>query len=247
MSQKEKINGILKALKEHSPDVRCALHHESPFQLLIATILSAQCTDKKVNQVTPKLFEKFPQPADFARANLEDIEFEIRSIGLFRSKAKSLKECSERLVQEFASKVPEKVEDLLSLRGVARKTANVVLGEIYNRPDGVVVDTHVRRITQLMGLTKEEDPKKIEKDLNQLIPRSEWRDFSHRVIHLGREICIARRPQCEHCPVLRFCSRRGLKPLKRPVQRVYSLDRQGGLKALKKSGDSTAAKQRKLR
>lgn len=238
LSQKERVPQILAALEKHYPHVRCALHHESPFQLLIATILSAQCTDKKVNEVTPVLFQKFPSPEKMAAASLKEIEKQIKSIGLFRSKAKSLKECSQKLVEEFHGEVPSSIEELLQLRGVARKTANVVLGEIWNRPDGVVVDTHVRRISYLLGLTKETDPKKIEKDLNRLIPREEWVNFTHRVIHLGREICIARRPQCLTCPLLEICPRKGLPRLQ---NRVFEQTPEQDLRPARKKRSNSAA------
>lgn len=235
LKKSEKISGILNRLEENYPHVKCALDHKSPFQLLIATILSAQCTDKKVNEVTPQLFKKYPTPQKMAKASIAEIEHEIRQIGLFRSKAKSLKQSSERLVEDFGSEVPGNVEDLLSLRGVARKTANVVLGEIFNQPDGVVVDTHVKRISYLLGLTKETDPKKIEQELNKLIPREEWVNFTHRVIHHGRQICVARRPQCLDCCLLDLCGRKGLKKLPQRPSGALSLDAKGELRPLKKS------------
>ncbi|RME75072.1 MAG: endonuclease III, partial [Planctomycetota bacterium] len=163
------------------------------------------CTDKRVNQVTPPLFERFPEAKDFALASLEEIEEYIRSTGFYKNKARAIKEACQRIVDQFGGKVPNKMEDLLSLRGVARKTANVVMGTAFGKAEGVVVDTHVKRISRLLGLTEETSPEKIEKDLMALLPKKEWIPFSHMLIFHGREICKARNPQCEICELKKYC------------------------------------------
>lgn len=204
--QKEKrLKQILKKLHEKYPQPECALIHENPLQLLVATILSAQCTDKRVNQVTPALFQRFPAAKDFAYASLEEIEEYIRSTGFYRNKAKSIQEACLKIVEEFGGKVPDNMKDLLSLRGVARKTANVVLGTAYGKTEGVVVDTHVKRISRLLGLTQENSPEKIEKDLMVLLPKEEWIPFSHMLILHGREVCKAPKPQCSLCNLQKLC------------------------------------------
>tara|TARA_Y100000588_G_scaffold383518_1_gene473004 strand:- start:7283 stop:7858 length:576 start_codon:yes stop_codon:yes gene_type:complete len=189
------------------------LHHDGPFQLLAATILSAQCTDERVNMVTPALFEKFPTAETLAKGRIRDIERIVKSTGFFRAKAKSLKGMAQGLVADHGGEFPRDVEDLIKLPGVGRKTANVVLGVCYGIASGVVVDTHVKRISNLLGLTTEGNPEKIERDLMGLLPKKEWIAYSHRIIHHGRKICIARRPQCPECPLLRCCERVGLPPL----------------------------------
>lgn len=204
---------VARVLARTYPDAVCALHHENPFQLTVATILSAQCTDERVNLVTPQLFRRFPTPDKLARASQADVENIIKSTGFFRAKAKSLRGMAQKLVAEFDGQLPRTVDELTGLPGVGRKTANVVLGTAFGIATGVVVDTHVRRITRLLGMTTENDPVKIERDLMQLLPRSEWVDFSHRLIHHGRRICIARRPKCRECPLLKLCPRVGLPPL----------------------------------
>ncbi len=191
--QKERAEQILKELYQHYPNPHCELNHRNPFELLIATILSAQCTDVRVNKVTPKLFETYPTPELMAQAPLEELEELVRTTGFYKNKALSLKETSTRLVEEFDGEVPQNMEDLLSLRGVARKTANVVLGNAFNINVGVVVDTHVKRISNRFGLTKEKkNTGKIEKDLMALFPRDNWTDLSHLLIHHGRGPCKAR-------------------------------------------------------
>lgn len=210
MSQKsrkeqQRISLILAGLREHYPDAQCALHHRSPFELLVATILSAQCTDERVNQVTPVLFRRYPDPQALARARPEDLQEIIRSTGFFRNKTKSLLGASRKLVEEHQGKVPKHMEDLLSLPGVARKTANVVLGTAYGISSGIVVDTHVKRVSRRLGLTRETDPEKIEKDLMKKIPKEEWIDFSHRMIWHGRRICRAQKPKCEICFLADLC------------------------------------------
>jgi endonuclease-3 len=201
----ERVSEILKRLDERYPNVVCALHHNSAWELLVATILSAQCTDVRVNLVTPVLFEKYPTPEHFAALQPEDLEPDIRSTGFFRNKSKSLVGAARKVVSEFGSQVPRTMDELLSVPGVARKTANVVLGSWYKIADGVVVDTHVQRISRRLELTKNEDPQKIEQDLMQVVPRSRWIDFSHQIIHHGRAICIARKPKCAECPLENLC------------------------------------------
>ena len=189
------------------------MHHDGPFQLLAATILSAQCTDERVNMVPPALFEKFPTAEPLAKGRIRDIERIVKSTGFFRAKAKSLKGMAQGLVADHGGEFPRDVEDLIKLPGVGRKTANVVLGVCYGIASGVVVDTHVKRISNLLGLTTEGNPEKIERDLMGLLPKKEWIAYSHRIIHHGRKICIARRPPCPECPLLRCCERVGLPPL----------------------------------
>lgn len=211
--RKRQAGRVCRALAAAYPDAVCALHHESPFQLLAATILSAQCTDERVNQVTPNLFHKYPDAAALARATQASVEKIIQSCGFFRSKATSLRGMARKLVDEFDSEVPQTIDELVTLPGVGRKTANVLLGTSFGIASGVVVDTHVQRISRLLGLTRESDPVKIERDLMQILPQKEWVNYSHRLIHHGRKICIARRPKCSECPLLRCCDRVGLPPL----------------------------------
>ena len=202
----ERIEAILNILEDAYPNVKCALHHRSPWELLVATILSAQCTDVRVNMVTPSLFNKFPTPADFAAAPLPEIETEIRSTGFFHNKAKSISGAAKKLIAEFNGKVPRKMEELLTLPGVARKTANVVLGVAYKEAVGVVVDTHVLRLSMRLGLTRNTAPEKVEQDLMKIIPQDHWIAFSHEMIHHGRQICIARKPRCADCPLEPLCN-----------------------------------------
>ncbi len=204
---------ITQVLARTYPVAECALHYESAFQLLAATILSAQCTDERVNMVTPALFRKYPTPQALAAATQEDVESIIQSTGFFRAKAASLRGMAQGIVERFGGEIPQSLEDLVTLPGVGRKTANVVLGTAFGIPSGVVVDTHVTRITNLLALTKHKDAVKIEQDLIRLLPQEEWVNFSHRLIHHGRRICIARRPRCSECPLLALCPRVGLPPL----------------------------------
>ena len=191
--QKERAVEILDRLYEHYPDPRCELNHQNAFELLIATILSAQCTDERINKVTPTLFELYPTPELMAEAPLEDLEELVKSTGFYKNKAKSLKETSKTLVKKFRGEVPKTMNELLTLRGVARKTANVVLGNAYGINEGVVVDTHVKRISNRFGLTKEKNnAEKIESDLIALFPQESWGDLSHLMIHHGRKACKAR-------------------------------------------------------
>ncbi|NBC65783.1 MAG: endonuclease III [Bacteroidetes bacterium] len=192
-NQKERALELYNELLEYYPDPRCELDHRNPFELLIATILSAQCTDVRVNKVTPDLFEAYPTPETMAEADLEDLEELVRSTGFYRNKAKSLKESSNIIVEEFNGKVPKTMNELLTLRGAARKTANVVLGNAFGKNEGVVVDTHVKRLSNRFGLTKEKkNTNKIEKDLMALFPRETWTNLSHLFIHHGRNACKAR-------------------------------------------------------
>jgi len=196
---------IFQKLDEAYPAATCALHHHNAFQLLIATILSAQCTDERVNMVTPSLFQKYPTPKDFAYANPKDIENEIRSTGFFRNKTKSIIGASKKIVEDFHGEVPRTMEELLTLSGVARKTANVVLGCAYGIASGIVVDTHVQRLAGRLDLTKNTDPKKIEQDLMQIIPHDKWILFSHQLIWHGRHVCQARKPKCIECNLEPIC------------------------------------------
>jgi endonuclease-3 len=201
----QRLSAILEILERTYPDVRCALLHENAWQLLVATILSAQCTDVRVNMVTPALFKKYPTPASLARIEPVELEPLIRSAGFFRNKSKSIVGAARRIVQQFHGRVPETMEELLSLPGVARKTANVVLGSWFGRGEGIVVDTHVHRISRRLELTGSDDPKHIEQDLMKLIPQAKRIDFSHQLIHHGRALCVARGPKCVECPLETVC------------------------------------------
>jgi endonuclease-3 len=201
----ERVAEILKILDETYPNVECALNHSSPFQLLIATILSAQCTDVRVNLVTPELFRRFPTPESMAKATLPQLESLIRTTGFFRNKAKSLQGAARKLVAEFNSQVPQTLAELITIPGAARKTANVVLGVCFNKAEGVVVDTHVQRISRRLGLAKAESPQKIEQELMQILPRDHWIRYSHQIIHHGRALCTARKPKCKDCPLELLC------------------------------------------
>jgi endonuclease-3 len=211
--RKQQARKVALALTQTYPTAICALHHDGPFQLLAATILSAQCTDERVNLVTPALFAKYPTPVDLAAANQADVEKIIQSTGFFRAKAANLIGMAKSLVSQFGGDLPRTLDEMISLPGVGRKTANVVLGTAFGIPTGVVVDTHVKRITRLLGLTINKTPEKIERDLQALLPKSEWINFSHRLIHHGRRICNARRPKCKECSLLNLCARAGLPPL----------------------------------
>ena len=203
---------VIRGLKKMYPDVTCALVHESPLQLLVSTILSAQCTDKRVNMVTPKLFEKYPTAAHLAKAPIRSLEKLVQSTGFFRNKAKNIKACCAELTGRYDGQVPRDIDLLVELPGIGRKTANVVLGTAFGMATGVVVDTHVTRISRRLGLTAQKDPVKIERDLMAQLPKKEWIDFSHRLIHHGRAICSARRPACDECPMAKFCPRIGVDP-----------------------------------
>jgi endonuclease III len=201
----ERVAEILKRLNDLYPEVTCALTHASAWELLVATILSAQSTDVNVNRVTPELFRKYPTVEAFAGLTPEQLEPDVRSTGFFRNKSKSVVGTAKRLVAEFGGQVPEDIEKLLTLPGVARKTANVVLGTWFKKAEGVVVDTHVHRISRRLELTKENEPQKIEQDLMKIIPRDRWILFSHQVIWHGRKLCIARKPKCADCALENIC------------------------------------------
>jgi endonuclease III len=203
--ERRRVQGILSRLQENIPDAACALRHESAYQLLVATILSAQCTDKRVNLVTPELFRRYPDAAALSGADPAELREVVRSTGFFRNKARNLIAAATAIARDFAGRVPDRMEDLLSLPGVARKTANVVLGTWFGIADGVVVDTHVSRLSKRLGLTEATDPLKIERDLMAKVPRSHWIDFSHRLIHHGRRTCDARRPRCAECFLAELC------------------------------------------
>lgn len=201
----ERAREIYERLIEHYPDAHCALDFKSPFQLLIATILSAQCTDKRVNMVTPALFKRYRTPAALAAANPDELEEMIKSTGFFRNKTKSLLGMSNAIAEKHRGKVPDSLDELVQLPGVGRKTANVVLGNAYDRNEGVVVDTHVGRLAKRLGLTRNTDPVKVEQDLMKLFPSDRWTMLSHLLIEHGRRICEARRPKCEQCFLSDIC------------------------------------------
>ncbi|HEV2417548.1 MAG TPA: endonuclease III [Terriglobia bacterium] len=200
-----RLRKIFAALDALFPQAQCALKHENPFQLLVATILSAQCTDVRVNMVTPGLFAKYPTPQDFAALQPETLAEDIRSTGFYRNKAKSIVGAAAKIMAEFEGNVPQNMEDLLGLPGVARKTANVVLGTAYGIATGLVVDTHVFRITHRLKLSLSNTPEKVEQDLMKIIPQERWISFSHQVIWFGRKVCIARKPLCISCPIEKIC------------------------------------------
>ena len=204
-ARQQRVAEILRGLDRMYPDARCALEHRSPWELLVATILSAQCTDKRVNLVTPGLFAKYPTPRDFASVRPEVLANDIRSTGFFNNKAKSIVGAAKRVVSEFSGQVPRTLEELLTIPGAARKTANVVLGTAYGVASGVVVDTHVQRITRRLDLTRNTDPVKIERDLMQVIPKEKWILFSHQTILHGRALCVARNPRCAQCLLSSLC------------------------------------------
>lgn len=211
MPVKKDILPLLKALQKLYPKHIIPLHHKNAWELLCAVILSAQCTDARVNIITPHLFKKYPTVYDLAAANVKEVEKIIHSAGFYHSKALSLIEMSKRICEVYNGEVPQTMEDLLSLRGVARKTANVMLGDYFKKPAGIVVDTHVKRLSFRLGLTKNTDPVKIEKDLTKIIPYKYWGWIAIALILHGRSICPARKPQCEKCPLSKFCSKNGVK------------------------------------
>jgi endonuclease-3 len=205
MIRRERAQRIQRKLVREYPDPRCALKHRSAFQLLVATILSAQCTDERVNKVTPHLFSRYPNPQTLAEADPGELMDLIRSTGFFRNKTKALIGSSHRITERFSGRVPDTMEDLLTLPGVARKTANVVLGTWYGKNVGIVVDTHVQRLSRRMGLTRHRVPEKVEQDLMKVFPRREWTNLSHRLIAHGRRVCLARTPRCSDCVVGDVC------------------------------------------
>jgi endonuclease-3 len=201
----ERIAAILARLDEAYPNAVCALNHHTPWELLVATILSAQCTDVRVNMVTPELFKRFPTPAAMAKAPIPELEDLIRTTGFFRNKAKSIKGAAQAILEKFNGEVPRTLAELITVPGAARKTANVVLGVSYGIAEGVVVDTHVFRIAHRLSLARGDTPPKVEEELMKVIPREKWIDFSHQVIHHGREVCIARKPKCHICNLEQLC------------------------------------------
>lgn len=205
VSLKKKVKKTSKKLFEAYPEATCSLDYQEPLQLLIATILAAQCTDKRVNIVTKELFKKYKGVEAFANANLEELEQDIKSTGFYRNKAKNIIACCNKLIKEHGGKVPDSMEALTALPGVGRKTANVILSNIYGIP-GVIVDTHCIRLSRRIGLTEQEDPIKIERELMEIIPRKDWTKFSNSLVYHGRAICDARKPKCEICPIAEECS-----------------------------------------
>ncbi len=201
----ERITPLIQRLHEAYPDAECALHHRNAFELLVATILSAQCTDERVNKVTPALFARFPTPEAMAAADREELESLIRSTGFYHNKAKNIQGAAQRIVSAYGGVVPQTMDELLTLPGVARKTANVVLGVIFKIADGVVVDTHVKRLSNRLGLTTQSDPEKIERDLQTITPQAEWINLSHLLIFHGRNVCDARKPNCAACTLSDLC------------------------------------------
>ncbi len=218
MKKNELATTVVERLNKMHPDAHCELNHSNAYELLLATILSAQCTDARVNIVTPALFKKYPTPQKLAKAPLEDIQELIKSINFFNNKAKSLLGCAQMLVEKYKGEIPRTVEELEELPGVGRKTANVVLGNAFNINTGIVVDTHVKRTSNLLGLTKQTDPGKIEIELMKLFPQETWCDLSHLLIFLGRRTCIANRPQCDLCNLKDVCPSSGKFMKKTPVK-----------------------------
>jgi endonuclease-3 len=202
---KQRIGKIIRILRRKYPDSRTSLRHENPLEILIATILAAQCTDERVNKITPGLFQKYPTAAAFADADRAALETEIRPTGFFRNKAKSIIGAAKTIVEDFGGKVPSTMAELLTLPGVARKTANIVLSSGFQKAEGIAVDTHVRRLSGRLGLTRQTVPEKIEKDLLKIVPKKDWLDFNYMLVNHGRKICQARKPLCPECPVRKLC------------------------------------------
>jgi endonuclease-3 len=233
--RKEQARGVVRGLAKAYPEATCALTHESPYELLVATILSAQCTDERVNMVTPKLFARFPAVSDLAAASQHEVEGLVRSTGFFRAKASSLRGMAQAVVENHGCEIPRTLEELVKLPGVGRKTANVLLGTAFGMPSGIVVDTHVRRITNLLGLTRQKDPEKIERELMQIVPKKDWIDFSHRLIHHGREF-VSLGVGCTECISRSARVRRRPHPQKeRTIKR--SNEEAGGSPPKKANGD----------
>lgn len=210
MTKKERALKAIEALKELYPEAICSLNASNPFELLVATRLSAQCTDARVNLVTPALFERYKTVEDYAAADVKDIEKYIHSCGFYKSKAESIVGMAQKILSDFGGEVPDNIEDLTTLPGVGRKTANLIVGDVYGKA-AIVVDTHCIRITNRLGLVKEKDPKKIELALKKIIPADEGSDFCHRIVLFGRDVCSARKPKCEECTLFDFCKREGVK------------------------------------
>ena len=205
MTVRERVARLVEALPKVYPGAHCELDHRNPLELFIATILSAQCTDKRVNMVTPALFKKYRTAKDYANAVPTELENAIKSTGFYRNKAKSIRAATSTIARKFGGKVPDSMEELRELPGVGRKTANVVLGNAFGKNEGIVVDTHVMRLSQRLGLTKQKDPEKIERDLMKLVPRERWTDWSHWLIWHGRRRCYARKPDCANCEIFQLC------------------------------------------
>ena len=205
LDRQDRLKAIAKALQRTMPTPKMELDHRSPWELLVATILSAQCTDQRVNQVTPPLFGRYPGPTELAAAKLPELEQLIRSTGFYKNKAKHLLACGKAVTEQFNAQVPQTMEELITLPGVGRKTANVILGNAYGQP-GIVVDTHVKRVAKRLALTKSDNPERVEEDLQQLMPKSQWTVVSQRLLLHGRYICLARKPRCSACPVYQQCS-----------------------------------------
>jgi endonuclease III len=205
MTVRERVTQLVEIFPEVYPGAHCELDYKNPLQLLIATILSAQCTDKRVNEVTPGLFAKYPRVEDFAHASQAELAQDIRSTGFFNNKSKSVIGAAQKVLTEFGGQVPRTIDELLTVPGAARKTANVVLGTAYGISSGVVVDTHVQRVSARLDLTRHTEPVKIERDLMKILPRERWILFSHQIIHFGRNICVARKPRCAECPLDPLC------------------------------------------
>lgn len=208
-AKKERTGKIVRLLKKEYPDAKCSLDFKTPHQLLVSTILSAQSTDQRVNMVTPELFKKYKSPKNFADADMKELEQDIKSTGFFRNKAKAIKNSARIIVEQHGGKVPDKMEQLVKLPGVGRKTASVVLGTAYHKAEGVVVDTHVNRLSNRLGLTGEKNPDKIERDLMKILPEEDWIVFSHLMIDHGRAVCKARKPDCDNCVLFKLCPSAG--------------------------------------
>ncbi len=204
-STQEQVGAIIRILRKHYPVARTALHFETPLQILIATILSAQCTDERVNKITPALFKKYSSAKHFACARQETLEKEIRSTGFFRNKAKNIIAAAKKICDDFGGHVPDSMEQLLTLPGVARKTANIVLSSAFQKAEGIAVDTHVKRLSERLGFSTQQDPEKIEKDLMALVPKKDWLDFNYLLVNHGRAICLSRKPKCLDCPIQHLC------------------------------------------
>jgi endonuclease-3 len=202
---KKRIGKLIRILRREYPASRTALWFRSPLEILVATILSAQCTDERVNQVTPGLFRKYPRAADFAQADRAELEAEIRTTGFFRNKAKSIIGAAQKIVSDFGGRVPDRMDDLITLPGVARKTANIVLSSAFRKAEGIAVDVHVKRLSGRLGLSRQRDPEKIEQDLLRLVPKADWLDFNYLLVNHGRKICQARKPLCPQCALKKLC------------------------------------------
>ncbi len=203
--ERRRVTDIIRLLRAHYPASRTALEYRSPFEILVATILAAQCTDERVNKVTPALFARYPGPGEFARADRSELEAMIRPTGFFRNKAKSILGASKMIVEEFGGSVPDTMAELVTLPGVARKTANIVLSSGFGKAEGIAVDTHARRLSQRLGLSREKDPDKIERDLLAIVPKKDWLDFNYLLVDHGRAVCQARKPRCPECFLRRLC------------------------------------------